>query len=302
MLCRWAKPLGKAFITRGSSSFQVKANTLSDVTLTLYKVHARGAVCVAAFRGHVTRARPAEGQEKDLYLKPEWDSSRAPTSHWDRRATIATSLSKSVRSRGGKGHVLAPPPPGSGYGRRVTGDGLVGDACVPGPFGRLRSPGTMPTRAASTAAAKQREAGDEQHKGDEQALKDASSPPEKDPDRPEPSPEGEKPNKTQQLKKVFREYGAVGVSFHICMSLMSLGMFYLLVSSGIDMGALLCKLGFSETVVKSKMAAGTSTFVLAYAVHKLFAPVRISITLVSVPLIVRHFRKIGLFKAPPKAP
>lgn len=43
-------------------------------------------------------------------------------------------------------------------------------------------------------------------------------------------PEAAKLSKTQQLKKVFKEYGAVGVSFHICISLMSLGMFYLLVS------------------------------------------------------------------------
>uniref|UniRef100_A0A3B5M4U3 Family with sequence similarity 210 member B n=1 Tax=Xiphophorus couchianus TaxID=32473 RepID=A0A3B5M4U3_9TELE len=114
--------------------------------------------------------------------------------------------------------------------------------------------------------------------------------------------EEEKPNKTQQLKKVFKEYGAVGVSFHIGISLMSLGMFYLLISSGIDMTTLLCKLGFSEELVQSKMAAGTSTFVLAYAVHKLFAPVRISITVVSVPLIVRYFRKTGLFKPPTPAP
>uniref|UniRef100_A0A3B3VXX2 Family with sequence similarity 210 member B n=1 Tax=Poecilia latipinna TaxID=48699 RepID=A0A3B3VXX2_9TELE len=117
-----------------------------------------------------------------------------------------------------------------------------------------------------------------------------------------PDPEKEKPNKTQQLKKVFKEYGAVGVSFHIGISLMSLGMFYLLISSGIDMTALLCKLGFSEELVQSKMAAGTSTFVLAYAVHKLFAPVRISITVVSVPLIVRYLRKTGLFKPPTPAP
>jgi len=75
-----------------------------------------------------------------------------------------------------------------------------------------------------------------------------------------------------------------------------------LLPSGIDMAAMLCKLGFSEAVVQSKMAAGTSTFVLAYAIHKLFAPVRISITLVSVPLIVRYFIKTGLFKPPTPAP
>ncbi|XP_067314313.1 protein FAM210B, mitochondrial [Pseudorasbora parva] len=106
----------------------------------------------------------------------------------------------------------------------------------------------------------------------------------------------EKPNKTQQLRKVFKEYGAVGVSFHIGISLISLGIFYLAVSSGLDVAALLCKLGFSESVVQSKLAAGTSTFVLAYAVHKVFAPLRISITLVCVPLIVRHLRRTGLFK------
>lgn len=68
------------------------------------------------------------------------------------------------------------------------------------------------------------------------------------------------------------------------------------------MAAVLCKLGFSEAIVRSKMAAGTSTFVLAYAVHKLFAPARISITLVSVPLIVRYFRKTGLFKSRTPSP
>ncbi|XP_066558250.1 protein FAM210B, mitochondrial [Amia ocellicauda] len=111
-----------------------------------------------------------------------------------------------------------------------------------------------------------------------------------------------KPSKAQQLRKVFKEYGAVGVTFHVGISLMSLGIFYLAISSGVNMTALLFKLGFSEAVVQSRMAAGTSTFVLAYAAHKLFAPVRISITLVCVPLLVRHFRKTGLFKPPASSP
>ncbi|KAM4622699.1 protein FAM210B, mitochondrial [Discoglossus pictus] len=116
-----------------------------------------------------------------------------------------------------------------------------------------------------------------------------------------PNDNGKKPNKTQQLKKVFKEYGAVAVSFHVGISLVSLGIFYVIVSSGLDITSLLLKIGFSEAVVQSKMAAGTSTFVLAYAIHKLFAPARISITLVSVPFIVRYLRRIGLFKPPTKA-
>nr|XP_005888045.1 PREDICTED: protein FAM210B [Bos mutus] len=114
--------------------------------------------------------------------------------------------------------------------------------------------------------------------------------------------EEEKLSKSQQLKKIFQEYGAVAVSLHIGISLISLGMFYMVISSGVHMSAVLLKLGFRESLVQSKMAAGTSTFVVAYAIHKLFAPVRISITLVSVPLIVRYFRKVGIFKPPAAKP
>lgn len=113
---------------------------------------------------------------------------------------------------------------------------------------------------------------------------------------------GSRQSKAQQLRKIFQEYGAVGVSLHIGISLISLGLFYTVVSSGVDMSAILLKLGFKESLVQSKMAAGTSTFVVAYAIHKLFAPVRISITLVSVPFIVRYFRKVGFFKPPAAKP
>ncbi|XP_010220409.1 PREDICTED: protein FAM210B [Tinamus guttatus] len=132
------------------------------------------------------------------------------------------------------------------------------------------------------------------------SLEDAVGRPEKA--TPDPSGENKKPNKSQQLKQVFKEYGAVGVSFHVGISLVSLGIFYLAVSSGVDMAAVLFKLGFSEASLQSRVAAGTSTFVLAYAVHKLFAPLRISITVLSVPLIVRHFRRTGVFKPPAPKP
>ncbi|KAG9340644.1 hypothetical protein JZ751_021200 [Albula glossodonta] len=155
-------------------------------------------------------------------------------------------------------------------------------------------------RASSTAAAQKRDSGLEDTAAELKADQPVSRASAKDSQAPEP--EDPKPNKTQQLKKVFKEYGAVGVSFHVAISLVSLGMCYLAISSGIDMTAIFFKLGFSEAMVQSKMAAGTSTFVLAYAVHKLFAPVRISITLVSVPLIVRYFRKTGFFKPPATPP
>ncbi|XP_032813549.2 protein FAM210B, mitochondrial [Petromyzon marinus] len=110
------------------------------------------------------------------------------------------------------------------------------------------------------------------------------------------------PSKAQQLKRVFKEYGAVGVVFHISISLVSLGICYLAVSSGLDVEALLRKLGVGEAFLSSRAATGTSTFVLAYAMHKVMAPARISITLVSVPLLVRYLRRVGLFRPPVPKP
>lgn len=56
----------------------------------------------------------------------------------------------------------------------------------------------------------------------------------------------------------------------------------------------------SDVDINTARAAGAATFVVAYAVHKIFAPARIAITLTATPFIVRHLRKIGFLK-PPKA-
>lgn len=50
--------------------------------------------------------------------------------------------------------------------------------------------------------------------------------------------------------------------------------------------------------VNTRRAAGAATFVVAYAVHKVFAPARIAVTLTATPFIVRHLRRIGFLKPP----
>uniref|UniRef100_A0A336M0D1 CSON009580 protein n=1 Tax=Culicoides sonorensis TaxID=179676 RepID=A0A336M0D1_CULSO len=116
--------------------------------------------------------------------------------------------------------------------------------------------------------------------------------------KPNEKPEDTKPlTKRDQLKRAIKEYGSTVIVFHIGISLMSLGSFYLLVSSGLDVAALLDKLGVSAEA-SGKIMQGASTFVIAYAVHKIFAPVRISITLFSTPFIVRYLRLKGILKPP----
>jgi hypothetical protein len=56
--------------------------------------------------------------------------------------------------------------------------------------------------------------------------------------------------------------------------------------------------GFVSSLGGGEVAAEASSFVIAYALHKMLAPVRIGITLAAAPVIVRYLRKIGLLKVP----
>lgn len=130
----------------------------------------------------------------------------------------------------------------------------------------------------------------------------------------------------QKLQRAVKEYGSTVIVFHVAISLTSLGICYLLVSSGVDMTGLIKALGINlgtasdgvvdssidstapdvmgppqaegESDANTRRAAGAATFVVAYAVHKVFAPARIGITLTATPFIVRYLRRIGFLKPP----
>lgn len=103
-----------------------------------------------------------------------------------------------------------------------------------------------------------------------------------------------------RLKLVVAEYGTTAILFHVTISLTSLGICYAAVKSGVDVQAALQKIGLSSKVTDSSVATEASTFVVAYACHKVFAPLRMLMTITCTPLIVRKLRKIGLLKEPLK--
>jgi hypothetical protein len=67
--------------------------------------------------------------------------------------------------------------------------------------------------------------------------------------------------------------------------------------SGLDIPGFLMKMGASENFSTSVAAKGTSTFVIAYACHKILMPVRIFLTVTCTPLIVYRLQRFGLLKA-----
>ena len=58
------------------------------------------------------------------------------------------------------------------------------------------------------------------------------------------------------------------------------------------------RLGVGESILSTNITSGATTFIVAYAVHKVFAPVRIAITLSCTPVIVRRLRTMGILKTP----
>lgn len=59
---------------------------------------------------------------------------------------------------------------------------------------------------------------------------------------------------------------------------------------------ILKNLNVGEGTLTKLAASNAGTFVIAYAVHKVFAPIRMAITLTATPFIVRYLRNIGFLK------
>lgn len=55
---------------------------------------------------------------------------------------------------------------------------------------------------------------------------------------------------------------------------------------------------FEENEVMTKILSGSSTFAIAYGIHKLFAPVRFMITFAVAPVLVQFLRRKGILKHP----
>ena len=104
-------------------------------------------------------------------------------------------------------------------------------------------------------------------------------------------------DKKGRFKALIRDYGVTAVVFHVTISLVSLGICWLLVNSSLPMEDIFVWLGIHQKLGSLTEAASASTnFVVAYALHKSFALVRLSITAACVPILVKFLRSKGIIK------
>ena len=86
---------------------------------------------------------------------------------------------------------------------------------------------------------------------------------------------------------LLKKYGAAYLATSVTLAIISYALCYLLVSTGVDVSALLEKVGIQSTAA----AANTGTAAIAYAVHKAASPIRFPPTVMLTPVVAGWFGK-----------
>lgn len=91
------------------------------------------------------------------------------------------------------------------------------------------------------------------------------------------------PGKGSQAKELLKRYGSAYLITSISLSVVSFGLCYLLVSAGVDVAALLQRIGIDSTSTSEKVG----TVAIAYTTHKGLSPIRFPPTVALTPIVAR---------------
>jgi hypothetical protein len=90
-----------------------------------------------------------------------------------------------------------------------------------------------------------------------------------------------------QAKDLLKRYGSAYLITSISLSLVSFGVCYVLVSSGVDVAALLGRIGLNVSGTSERVGA----VAIAYAAHKALSPVRFPPTVALTPVVAKMLGK-----------
>ncbi|KAK9727046.1 hypothetical protein RND81_05G254600 [Saponaria officinalis] len=91
----------------------------------------------------------------------------------------------------------------------------------------------------------------------------------------------EKKSKGEEAKELLAKYGGAYLATSITLSLISFTLCYVLINAGVDVPALLQKVGIATNETGEKVG----TFALAYAAHKAASPIRFPPTVALTPIV-----------------
>eukprot|EP01135_Chromosphaera_perkinsii_P006321 Nk52_evm50s485 gene=Nk52_evmTU50s485 len=105
----------------------------------------------------------------------------------------------------------------------------------------------------------------------------------------------------QRLRWLTMQYGRAAVGTYIALDVISISSFYAAIKFGCDLNTLLKSVGIDEmlgALEDSWVFEHAGTFVIAFAAHKIFFPVRVGLCVVLTPYLVRKLRSFGLIQTP----
>jgi hypothetical protein len=91
----------------------------------------------------------------------------------------------------------------------------------------------------------------------------------------------------ESAKSLLKKYGIAYLATSIPLALVSFSICYLLVDNGVDVGALLAKVGIESSGATDKVG----TFAIAYAAHKAASPIRFPPTVILTPVVAKIIGK-----------
>ena len=90
----------------------------------------------------------------------------------------------------------------------------------------------------------------------------------------------------ESAKSLLKKYGIAYLATSIPLALVSFSICYALVDSGVDVSALLAKVGIDNAASEK-----AGTFAIAYAAHKAASPIRFPPTVILTPLVAKLIGK-----------
>lgn len=94
-------------------------------------------------------------------------------------------------------------------------------------------------------------------------------------------------SRTQQAKQLLAQYGGAYLLTSISFAAVSFALCYAAVSAGVDVRALLARVGLQASDASEKVG----TFAIAYAAHKALSPVRFPPTVALTPVVAKWIGK-----------
>jgi hypothetical protein len=91
----------------------------------------------------------------------------------------------------------------------------------------------------------------------------------------------------ESAKSLLKKYGIAYLATSIPLAIASFAICYALIDSGVDVGALLAKVGIEDSGAADK----AGTFAIAYAAHKAASPIRFPPTVILTPLVAKLIGK-----------